>query len=130
MKDSKLTLVGVFTLLLTMGLNFNHSLNDYSIKATKLFAAGTSSSTISTTTTDDDGNMKHCMANVGCSGVWKGIVDNEGCIRIEGLKKCGFLNNTEISFQYSGEKERCCKGIEWYDCEVCQHNCIPSGTNW
>ncbi|RHJ84853.1 hypothetical protein [Parabacteroides sp. AM08-6] len=128
MKNSKLTLVGIFTLLLTMGLNFNHSLNDYSIKATKLFAAGTSSSTTSTTATNI--NIKQCRPNVLCNGVWKGTANLEGCIEIfHNFKKCGFAIKGDITYQYVGIKEHCTGGNTWHDCEACQSDCVPTETS-
>jgi hypothetical protein len=48
--------------------------------------------------------------------------------RVRCIKKkiCNFSVQAEVTYPYSGTKENCTGGNEWYDCNACQSDCVGS----
>jgi len=80
--------------------------------------------------TDGDSSTKivYCRP-VDCTGTWTGTADVDGCIPFFGIKLCGWKANITVTYPYSGEKENCTGGDDWYDCNACQSDCVPKTTS-
>ncbi len=120
--------IGLITMMILMFSNYNYADNDYGLKENNLFLvqATTTGSTDETGGTGGE-KIKTCRS-VDCTGTWTGTADANGCITIFGKKMCNFSANLKVTFTYFGRKENCAGGSDWYDCDACQKDCVPSET--
>ena len=125
MKNIKLTILGVATLLFALTLNFRHALDDYSVLDNKLHVEvlAQSNSTGGGGTTGV--RTKYCR-RVDCVRSMTVTADATGCIKVFKKKLCGYTANITVTYPFSGQKENCTGGSEWFDCNACQSDCAPS----
>lgn len=127
MKNFKLVIVGICTLLFALVVNLSYALSDNSSNENRLysqvFAADAS-------TTGTAVKIKMCR-EVRCKDVAEVTASAEGCINVFGYRKCGFGVYANVKWTYFGNKENCTTGGDFYDCDACQKQCVPedTGTN-
>lgn len=68
--------------------------------------------------------VKTCR-KVGCSDLWVGTADVDGCITVFTKRYCKYGANIRVEYTYFGKNENCTGGEEWVDCNACQQDCVP-----
>ncbi|MBW6480116.1 MAG: hypothetical protein K0B37_11875 [Bacteroidales bacterium] len=119
LKIAKYLATGIF--LVALILNVKFSLTDPFVNV-GIDAIGNT-----TTGTSTGEKIVYCRV-VNCVDTWTGTSDANGCITVFGKRYCNFGVNVTVTLTIYGQKENCTGGNEWYDCDACQSDCVPSST--